>query len=123
MAEINESLLRDSRYPVSQIADDLLPYLRVLIAQFAPQQVILFGSYAYGSPRTDSDVDLLIIKELQQAPIYEASKIRNAWWPIRLSGRNFGFDLLVESPSDHRARLDEGGAYYREIVSKGLRIV
>ena len=37
--------------------------LRKLVAEYAPQQVILFGSYAYGNPRSDSDVDLLIIKE------------------------------------------------------------
>jgi len=41
-----EYVLRDPRYPVHQIADQLLPYLRVLVEQFHPQQVILFGSYA-----------------------------------------------------------------------------
>jgi uncharacterized protein len=86
MSELNETLLRDTRYPVSQIADDLLPYLNVLVTQFAPLQVILFGSYAYGNPRADSDVDLLVIKEMREAPVFEASKIRHASRPIRLSG-------------------------------------
>jgi uncharacterized protein len=54
-------VLREPRYPVHQIADRLLPYLRVLVEQFHPQQVILFGSYAYGYPNEHSDVDLLII--------------------------------------------------------------
>src|SRR5438045_1033082 len=111
MSGINESALRDSRYPVSAIADALLPYLRVLVEQFAPRQVILFGSYACGAPKPDSDVDLLIIKDLRDAPVREASRIRSAWWPVRLSGTNLGFDLLVESPDSHRARLAEGGSY------------
>src|SRR5258706_14301415 len=102
MTAVDEAMLRDSLYQVSAIADDLVPYLKVLVSQFAPQQVILFGSYAYGSPRSDSDVDLLIVKDLSDAPIHEASKIRHAWWPIRLTGRNLGFDLLVESPGDHK---------------------
>jgi predicted nucleotidyltransferase len=122
VATINESLLRDERYPVSAIADALLPYLRVLVDQFQPEQVILFGSYAYGHPGPDSDVDLLVVKQLDDAPVREATRIREAWWPLRLAGTNLGFDLLVESPEGHRDRLKAGGAYYNEIVSKGLRI-
>ena len=49
-AAIREDTLRDPRYPVHRIADRLLPYLRVLVEQFKPEQVILFGSYAYGNP-------------------------------------------------------------------------
>lgn len=120
---IHESRLRDTRYPVSAIADDLLPYLRVLVERFAPKEVVLFGSYAYGTPSWDSDVDLLIVKELNGPPFREATRIRQAWWPLRLSGRNLGFDLLVESPQGHRERLASGGPYYREIVSRGLRLV
>ena len=45
---LREDVLHDHRFPVHQIADRLLPYLRVLLEQFRPQQVILFGSYAYG---------------------------------------------------------------------------
>ena len=30
-------------------------------AQFRPDRIILFGSYAYGSPTEDSDVDLLVV--------------------------------------------------------------
>ena len=29
---------------------------------YKPKKVILFGSYAYGEPTEDSDIDLLIIK-------------------------------------------------------------
>ena len=54
---IREDALRDPRYPVHRIADRLLPYLQVLVEQFQPQQVILFGSYAYGNPDENSDVD------------------------------------------------------------------
>ena len=38
--------------------------LEKLLTSYAPQKVILFGSYAYGTPRQDSDIDLLIIKTL-----------------------------------------------------------
>lgn len=123
MPHIRESVLRDPRYPVSMIADILLPYLRVLVDQFAPQQVILFGSYAYGTPTADSDVDLLVVKEMSEAPVREATRIRQAWWPLRLSGASLPFDLLVESPAGHSERLAVGGAYYGEITARGLRLV
>ena len=34
-----------------------------VVAEYAPRQVILFGSYAHGTPDRDSDIDLLIVKE------------------------------------------------------------
>ncbi|MBI4215362.1 MAG: nucleotidyltransferase domain-containing protein, partial [Parcubacteria group bacterium] len=33
-----------------------------IIATYQPEKVILFGSYAWGKPRTDSDFDLCVIK-------------------------------------------------------------
>ncbi len=47
--------------------DDVAPLLawmaEWLRTEYAPQKIILFGSYAYGTPQPDSDIDLLIIKE------------------------------------------------------------
>ena len=34
-----------------------------IVREFAPLQVVLFGSYAYGTPTEYSDVDLLVIME------------------------------------------------------------
>ncbi len=120
---IREDVLRDARHPVSRIADALLPYLRVLVEQHAPSTVILFGSYAYGEPGPDSDVDLLVIKDLTESPCREATRIRRSWRAVRRQGANLGVDLLVESPAGHAARLRAGGAYYEEINTRGLRIV
>jgi predicted nucleotidyltransferase len=121
-AVINEGLLNDPTRPVSRIARSLLPYLRILVDEFSPSAVILFGSYAYGQPDRDSDIDLLIVKDLSESPVREASRIRAAWRELRRSGPLLGFDLMVESPERHEERLRRS-AYYREIVSKGLRLV
>jgi predicted nucleotidyltransferase len=40
-----------------------------LVTSYAPEKIILFGSYAYGEPHADSDVDLLIIKETDKRPL------------------------------------------------------
>ncbi|MEJ5251403.1 MAG: nucleotidyltransferase domain-containing protein [Armatimonadota bacterium] len=34
-----------------------------LVQRFAPRKVILFGSYAYGEPTLDSDIDLLVVMD------------------------------------------------------------
>src|SRR5947209_1247833 len=104
--KLNVSALRDPSRAVSRIADALIPYLEVLVREFAPHEVILFGSYAYGAPTPHSDVDLLVIKDLTDSPVHEASRIRAAWRPLRKSGPNLGFDLLVDSPEGHQERLE-----------------
>src|SRR6266581_8520741 len=44
------------------VSNDLLAEMtRRLVAEFQPEQIILFGSHAWGTPNEDSDVDLLVI--------------------------------------------------------------
>ena len=119
---IREEALRDPRYPVHKIADRLLPYLRVLVDQFRPQQVILFGSYAGGRPDQHSDVDLLIVKDLQQSPMREAAEILRAWRPIRWQGDSLPFELLIETPANHETRVRKQGSFYSQAVRSGLRL-
>jgi hypothetical protein len=120
---LREDVLRDPRYPVHQIADQLLPYLRVLVEQFHPQQVILFGSYAYGQPDRHSDVDLLVVKEVKTSIFKDKLAIRAAWWPILIRNSPLSFDLLLVDPHEHAQRSQRGSAYYQEITGKGLRLV
>jgi hypothetical protein len=121
---IREDVLRDPRYPVHQIADRLLPYLRVLVEQFHPQQVILFGSYAYGQPDRHSDVDLLVVvKEIVTSAFQDKLAIRAAWWPILIGHSPLSFDLLLADTAEHAQRSQRGGAYYQEITTRGLRLV
>jgi hypothetical protein len=119
---LNEKILRDHRYPVHKIANQLAPYLLVLLEKFRPQQVILFGSYAYGDPNEHSDVDLLIIKPLEQSPVREAISMRKAWRPVRARVGSLPFDLIVTSPEDHNHRLSNSAGFYEEIVQRGLRL-
>lgn len=89
------------RQAVSQVAE-----------QFRPQRIILFGSYAYGSPSRDSDVDLLILMR-GKAVHDDALRIREAIdFP-------FPVDLIVRSPQEFRKRLRLGDQFLREIHKKG----
>jgi hypothetical protein len=119
---IREATLRDPRYPVHRIADRLLPYLRVLVEQFKPKEVILFGSYAYGCPGAHSDIDLLVIRDVGENPVEDAVAIRRAWRPVRATIGSLPFDLLVVSTDEHTRRLTHSAGFYEEIVERGVRL-
>jgi hypothetical protein len=122
--QIREEVLRDPRYPVHKIADQLLPYLHVLVEQFHPEQVILFGSYAYGEPTRDSDVDLLVMTDTEtESPLKQRVHIRQAWWNMQRSQSLLPFDLIVVSPAHHRERLSTAAGFYDTIVRRGVRLV
>ena len=122
VARIRENILRDSRYPVHGIADKLIPYLKLLVERFDPDQVVLFGSYAYGNPTKDSDVDLLVVKKTEKSPREEASAIRKAFQPLRRSVANLAFDIMVRDPEDLQERIAKGGAFHSAIIRNGIRL-
>lgn len=78
-----------------------------------PLKVILFGSYAYGSPDKDSDVDLLFIKET------ELRGIKRYCLVSQQIERLFPVDLLVKTPQEVAKRLRMGDPFYKEIMKKG----
>jgi len=82
--------------------------------EFRPRSIILFGSYAYGRPTPDSDVDLLVIMPHEGRSTDQAIKISS-----RLEHR-FPIDLIVRSPQEVRRRLKWNDFFLREATSKGV---
>jgi predicted nucleotidyltransferase len=79
---------------------------------FNPTRIILFGSYARGLQRPESDVDLLILMETSEEG-EESLRIRQAI-PC-----DFGLDLIVRTPESFRRRLMLGDFFLREIAEQG----
>jgi predicted nucleotidyltransferase len=121
--KIREENLCDPRYPVHRIADRLRPYLEELIRKFSPKGIILFGSYAYGSPDAGSDIDLLVVKDGEQSSLRQRMQIRNAWWNMPRQDHLLPFDLIVVSPAEHQQRLASSAGFYDTIVTKGLPLL
>jgi len=85
-----------------------------IVREFAPLQVILFGSYGYGTPTEDSDVDLLVVMAIPESETRrQASEIR------RRIPHRFSMDLLVRSPEEIAYRLSYNDWFLREITEKG----
>jgi predicted nucleotidyltransferase len=82
--------------------------------RFRPRRVILFGSYAYGHPTPDSDVDLLVVMDTPMRAVDQAVAIREAVdFP-------FPTDLLVRTPQQLEERLAMNDAFLKEITSRGI---
>ncbi|MCX7661924.1 MAG: nucleotidyltransferase domain-containing protein [Candidatus Omnitrophica bacterium] len=71
---------------------EIKTYAQKIRERFKPEKIILFGSYAYGKPKKDSDVDLLVIMNTKLKPLEQAVIIR------REIPANFALDLLVRRP-------------------------
>ena len=72
-----------------------------LVQEFTPEQVILFGSHAWGQPDADSDVDLfVVVKESNETPYQRGVRAHRA-----LRDLNTPMDVLVETRSELERRL------------------
>src|SRR6516164_6325678 len=87
-------------------------YARAIAEEFDPDKIILFGSYAYGTPHADSDVDLLVVMPTRNQ-LDQAFKIR-----YKLTAP-FPMDLIVRTPKEMKWRLEEGESFLTEVVTKG----
>src|SRR5438874_2252922 len=87
-------------------------YARAIAEEFQPERIILFGSYAYGTPHEDSDVDLLVVM-----PAYSqhTQSVRIQW---RLAAP-FPLDLIVRTPKETASRLAEKESFLTEIMARG----
>lgn len=83
--------------------------------KFDPEQIILFGSHAYGKPTAWSDVDLLVVMDTPKEGEFEKSlEIRKS-----LPSLNFGLDVVVRSRKAIERRKKLGDWFLREITKKG----
>ena len=101
--------------PVS--AQQIIAFVDRIAARFKPLRVILFGSYACGSPTPDSDVDLLITrKRWSMSPLTAAGRMR-----IEL-GVPFAMDLIVRTAAEVQRRAASGDGFLREVLETGITL-
>jgi predicted nucleotidyltransferase len=94
---------------------EIQAFVDQVVEKIHPLKVILFGSYAYGKPNADSDVDLLVVM-----PHRGLSAPRVATRISLACPRNFSMDLLIRSPAEIRRRIQMGDCFIEEITSKGI---
>ncbi len=81
---------------------------------FKPEKIILFGSYAYGTPGKDSDVDLFIVMDSKERPSKRRIEISRLF-----RDRQMPMDFIVKTPSEVKERLSMGDFFINRILKKG----
>jgi predicted nucleotidyltransferase len=87
-------------------------YARQVAERFSPDKIILFGSYAHGTPHADNDVDLLVIMPARNE-LDKAFEIR-CKVPVP-----FPMDLIVLKPKNVKWRLEERESFLSQIIDHG----
>jgi len=85
--------------------------------EYEPLKIILFGSYAHGSPEEDSDIDLLILKNTRKS---RADRFVTVKRIIYNPNRKIPVSPLVFTPEELEKRIAMGDDFIREIMQKGL---
>ena len=109
---------------IDEIKDEIVSSLLPL----EPDKIILFGSYAYGNPNEESDIDLFLLKddlnlnEIREFELKARKQVRNLIFKY-----NIGFDIL-SAPTDYIKKredyfykidiLQNGRMLYEQNISK-----
>ena len=88
--------------------------VKLIVAQFQPEKIILFGSHARGDGTADSDVDLLIVMPVQGSKRAKQLEIRAAVHDVRVPK-----DILVSRPEEFQWRKDIIGTIERPAAHEG----
>ena len=86
----------------------------LIVAQFQPEKIILFGSHARGDGTADSDVDLLIVMSVEGSKRAKQLEIRAAVHDVHIPK-----DILVSRPEEFKWRKDIIGTIERPAVREG----
>jgi predicted nucleotidyltransferase len=87
-----------------------------IVEAFAPEKIILFGSYAYGQPEFHSDVDLLVVTNRhRRKSVFARDRL------VAAAARPPGvaMDVIVRTPAEVAYRLKIGDPFFREVMKKG----
>ena len=103
-------------------AENILSEITDVLKQYGIEKIILFGSYANGTPNKYSDIDLLVIKDIPENETRDFRiKLKKALW-IKLGKLSYSFDILVDNEQRIQKRIEMGDLFYKEIYSKGKTI-
>ena len=96
-----------SRETLSEIAAKIVNY-------FHPEKIILFGSYAWGTPSSGSDVDILVIMDFEGSVFQKEAQVSRVARP-----KFVAMDILVRTPEQIRYRLEIGDPFIQKIMGEG----
>ena len=83
-----------------------------------PQKIVLFGSYAYGKPTNQSDIDLFIVKDLEGKSRRDLEIEAKLQLVDLIMKNHIAFDIFIDSSESIEQKIEKD-SFYQEIFSKG----
>ncbi len=95
--------------------EKLKPKIIEALMPIEPNKIILFGSFAYGTPNEDSDLDICIVESDYNNKWEEKLKIDKLLDNIRI-----GKDILIPKIDEYEFYKNEINSVYYDIDKKGV---
>ncbi|KKQ18682.1 MAG: polymerase beta domain protein region protein [Berkelbacteria bacterium GW2011_GWA1_36_9] len=102
----------------SEIQEQLNLIVQSIIRETQPERIILFGSYANGKPRKDSDFDLFIVKNTTLRSVDRDQEIRK----VLPFNRKKGVDLIVLTSQEVDQAFREKNIFIHKIFKEGKEL-
>ena len=104
--------------------EELKPLIVERLKPFNPDKIILFGSYAYGTPNEDSDIDLFLLTDnlnIENMRSYKLELQKNLF-DIQKKYL-LGIDIFVDTTKRMEDRIKNvKDQFYDEILTRGIKI-
>jgi len=96
------------------LEQELNRMMEILVREYEPEKIIVFGSAAQGEFHAWSDLDLVVVKKTSKPLLERIEEV------LRLVRPRVGLDLLVYTPEEMEALVDERRVFVLdEIIYKG----
>jgi len=102
-----------SRTTNRTVSDHIAGLCQSIVDKFRPHRVILFGSYAYGIPTPDSDIDLMVVMPYSGNEMEKMVEVR------RQLDSSMPVDVLVKTPRQIEEQIRLGDFFINEVIEKG----
>lgn len=113
MVESAVKIVSEQQQGISSVLGSIID---ILVKDYQPECIILFGSHARGAAHADSDVDLLIIKDTDETPEERWLRVKKM---LNQINRHIAISPLVYTPAELEERLKLNDFFLTEIIETG----
>lgn len=100
--------------------EELKPLIIERLKPLNLDKIILFGSYAYGTPNEDSDIDIFLLKDVPKENIKEIRLKARKMLRNLIFEEHLGIDIVADSEKRVKDRIENiKDQFYEEIMKKG----
>ncbi len=106
--------------------EELKPLIVEKLKSLNPEQIILFGSYAYGTPTKDSDIDLYVVTNDDFMPQNWKEKhiiTQKVSQKLKDICENYPTDIIAHTKAMHKKFVEMDSMFSRKILKEGIQLL